>query len=132
MCDHCQHIYGLYGICPWCEPGQINGYGSCSNCEFNLYKKPKPDNSLMYESVYTEDKNLYENENLTDKEEQEVCVLCSHIQSSQLVSSEYCEMCGYLLSNLCNECATTLRFEGDDEEIEETCWQCGTNLCENN
>jgi ankyrin repeat protein len=131
VCQNCQHIYGMYSGCPWCESGTIDGYGNCDSCEFVLYKKPKHENSQpepQEHRIYQPFEELV----LSSSDEEDLeCICCGHIHS-QGTRNEYCEMCGYLLSNLCNNCGTTLRFEGDEEDLQEACWQCGQQLCETN
>ena len=147
VCGNCHQIYGMYSICPWCEPGHINGYGSCDNCEFILYKKPKlqgtdeiasaTDPTYAIAPSISEmeiDNELHESHESPSQDNVNVCICCGHVNVKAQTAfvfetdNEYCSMCGYLLSDLCNSCGTVLRFEGEDEELQESCWQCEKKL----
>ena len=116
VCGNCQHIYGIYSECPWCNDGRIDGFGNCKECDFVLYKKSKKESYISFNEL-----------SISSDEEELECVLCGHT-NEKLKFIEYCVLCGYFLSNLCNKCNTTLRFEGEDDEPQEACWQCGQSL----
>lgn len=142
-CTNCGHIYGMFSTCPWCEPGKINESGQCNNCEFKLYEPPHTNHhydanreyiSFDFNQHSMDSENSDEFEPLIPLESSEderniICPLCGYDNNTSLSvydndNEGWCDNCRFWLSNQCPKCKTTLRFETNDEDLEEECWQC--------
>lgn len=120
VCGNCHHIYGMFSACPWCEPGKIDGFGNCDNCDFKLYIQPSKQNF----NVELEGEGGGDDDNINENEY--ICLCCGQDEHDK--NDEYCKSCGYILGNRCNNCKVILVFDGDNEDLKADCWRCGNSL----
>lgn len=127
ICTNCNTIYGLLSQCPWCDSGVISSLGSCTSCEFKLYKssyKELNDDLYNNNSSYNSNNELYNNE-LTDESYNNSYtqpVTCACCNSENKPENRYCAVCFYICSNQCYNCNTAL------EKVDDKCWNCQIGL----